>query len=132
MTELPLRSYMKNCTLPILLAVGAIASPAMAETCNTIDARYTMARTLRLAAEQRPVNVRFQTTAAGVRLPAYLRTKYPDEMTIILQHEFKQLNVKDDRFEVVVWFKGYPERLTVPFQAIKAFWDSGELKCADQ
>jgi hypothetical protein len=122
---------MKNCLLPILLAIGAIASPAKAETCNTVDARYTVARTLRLAAEQRPVNVLFRTTAEGVKLPAYLRTKYPDEMAIILQYEFKQLNVKDDRFEVVVWFKGYPERLTVPFQAIKSFWDNGELKCAD-
>jgi hypothetical protein len=123
---------MKNCILAVLFAFGAIASPAMAETCNTSDARYTIARTLRLAAEQRPVNVRFQTTAEGVKLPAYLRTKYPDEMTIILQHEFDQLRVKDDRFEVVLRFKGYPERLTVPFHAISAFWDSGERKCADR
>jgi hypothetical protein len=51
-------------------------------------------------------------------------------MTMILQHEFKQLNIRDDRFEVVPWFTGYPERLTVPF-AIRAFWDKAELKCSD-
>ena len=39
--------------------------------------------------------------------------------------------MKDDRFDVVLWFKGYPERLTVPFGAIKAFWDKTELKCSD-
>jgi hypothetical protein len=42
----------------------------------------------------------------------------------------RQLNVKDDRFEVLVWFKGYPERLVVPFNAIKALYDRTELKCS--
>jgi len=56
--------------------------------------------------------------------------KYPTEMTVVLQYEFGKLNVKDDRFEVLVWFKGYPERLVVPFNAIKAFYDRTELKCS--
>ena len=116
--------------LPLLAAIAA-ASPAVAEPCSTVASRYTIARTLRLAAEERPVNVHFQTSAEGVKIPDGLKSKYPDAMTIILQHQFKQLNVRDDRFQVVLWFKGYPERLTVPFGAIKSFWDRDELKCSD-
>jgi hypothetical protein len=50
-------------------------------------------------------------------------------MRIVLQHQFGRLNVKDDRFDVVLWFKRKPERLSVPFDAIKAFWDKEDLKC---
>lgn len=49
----------------------------------------------------------------------------------MLQYEFRQLSVKDDRFDVVLWFKGTPERLTVPFAAIKGFWDHATPKCWD-
>jgi len=122
---------MKIRMLSPLLAAIVAASPAVAEPCSTVASRYTIARTLRLAAEERPVNVQFQTSAGGVKLSDGLKSKYPDEMTIILQHQFKQLSVKDDRFQVVLWFKGYPERLTVPFGAIKSFWDRDELKCSD-
>ena len=52
----------------------------------------------------------------------FLRT-YPDEMTIILQHQFWDLVVHDDRFEVGLSFGGIPERLLVPFSAIKSFFD---------
>ena len=115
---------------PLLAAIAA-ASPASAEPCSTVASRDTIAETLRLAAEQRPVNVLLQTSAEGVKIPDHLKSKYPDEMSIILQYQFKQLSVKDDRFQVVLWFKGYPERLTVPFGAIRSFWDREELKCSD-
>ena len=115
---------------PLLAAIAA-ASPASAEPCSTVASRDTIAETLRLAAEQRPVNVLLQTSAEGVKIPDHLKSKYPDEMTIILQYQFKQLSVKDDRFQVVLWFKGSPERLTVPFGAIRSFWDREELKCSD-
>ena len=114
--------------LPVLATIAAV-SPAWAQPCSAVDARFTIAKTLRLAAEQRPVNVMFRTTAEGVKLPDYLKLEHPDEMTIILQHQFGKLNVKDDRFDVVLWFKRKPERLIVPFHAIKAFWDNAELKC---
>jgi hypothetical protein len=52
-----------------------------------------------------------------------LREKYPREMTIVLQHRFWELNVTDDRFEVKLTFDGIPERLVVPFAAIKVFFD---------
>ena len=87
--------------------------------------KVEMAVTLRLASEDRPVNIKFRTRAEGVKVPSYLAAKYPDEMSIVLQYEFKQLNVRDDRFEVVVWFRGYPERLVVPFNAVKALLRQG-------
>jgi hypothetical protein len=114
----------------VLLASLFAASSALAEPCNTVPARYTIAETLWQAAEEHPVHITFATRAEGVKMPDYLIAKYPGEMTVVLQYEFGKLNVKDDRFEVLVWFKGYPERLIVPFNAIKAFYDRSDLKCS--
>ena len=52
-----------------------------------------------------------------------LKEKYPEEMTIVLQHRFWGLIVKDDYFEVKLTFDSIPERLVVPFDAIKVFFD---------
>ena len=52
-----------------------------------------------------------------------LKDKYPDEMTIVLQHRFWDLSVSDDGFEVKLTFDGIPERLVVPFAAINVFFD---------
>lgn len=121
---------MKTQTLLSLLAIAA-ASPALAEPCSTAAARVTMAKTLRLAAEQRPVNITFQTRGEGVKMPESLKAKYSDDMTIILQQEFSQLDVRDDRFEVVMRFNNNPARLSIPYSAIKAFWDNSQLKCSN-
>ena len=67
--------------------------------------------------------ISFDTEAAGVSLSKRLREKYPREMTIVLQHRFWDLNVADDRFEVKLTFDGIPERLVVPFAALKVFFD---------
>jgi hypothetical protein len=67
---------MKTRMLLPLLAAIATASPAVAEPCSTVASRYTIARTLRLAAEERPVNVHFQTSAEGVKIPDGLKSKY--------------------------------------------------------
>jgi hypothetical protein len=67
--------------------------------------------------------VSFLTLAPGVILSKRLREKYPSEMTIVLQHRFWDLIVSDDRFEVKLTFDGIPERLVVPFAAIKVFID---------
>jgi uncharacterized protein len=67
--------------------------------------------------------ITFLSTAEGVKLSPRLLTQYPDEMTIILQHQFWDLVVQEDRFEVGLSFGGIPERLTVPFSAIKSFFD---------
>lgn len=67
--------------------------------------------------------ITFLTQADGVKLSPRLSAQYPQEMTIILQHQFWDLVVTDDRFEVGLSFGGVPERLIVPFSAIKSFLD---------
>ena len=67
--------------------------------------------------------ISFDTNASGVRLSACMREQYPEEMTIILQHQFWDLTVSDDAFEVGLSFGGIPERLRVPFEAINGFFD---------
>ena len=116
--------------LSLLAAMAAAPPAAAAEPCSTVASRNTIAETLRLATENRPINVTFQTRAEGVKISENLKSKYSDAMTIILQNEFKQLTVRDDRFEVIMWPATHPERLTVPFTAIRAFWDNATLKCS--
>ena len=67
--------------------------------------------------------ITFLSTAEGVKLSPRLLAQYPEEMTIILQHQFWDLVVTEDRFEVGLSFGGIPERLVVPFNAIKSFFD---------
>lgn len=67
----------------------------------------------------------FRTKAPGVDIPDFLHEQYPDEMTIILQHQFWGLKVRDDQFEVTLTFKKLPATLTVPFDALTAFFDPG-------
>src|SRR5438128_10183425 len=67
--------------------------------------------------------ITFLSTADGVKLSPRLLAQYPEEMTIILQHQFWDLVVTEDRFEVGLSFGGIPERLIVPFSAIKSFLD---------
>jgi uncharacterized protein len=67
--------------------------------------------------------ITFLSTAEGVKLSPRLLAQYPEEMTVILQHQFWDLVVTDDRFEVGLSFGGIPERLVVPFHSIKSFFD---------
>jgi hypothetical protein len=67
--------------------------------------------------------ISFDTRADGVRLSDRLRAQYPEQMTVILQHQFWDLKVTDDGFEVGLSFGGVPEKLGVPFEAIKGFFD---------
>jgi hypothetical protein len=67
--------------------------------------------------------VTFDTRAEGARLPPRVREKYPEEMTVVLQHQFWDLTVNDQGFEVGLSFGGVAERLFVPFAAIKSFVD---------
>jgi hypothetical protein len=68
-------------------------------------------------------NITFNTTAPGVRLSDRMRTQYPLTMTIVLQHQFWDLDVGEQTFEVGLSFGGAPERVAVPFEAITAFYD---------
>jgi uncharacterized protein len=67
--------------------------------------------------------ISFQTDFPGVRLSNRLRDKYPQEMTIVLQHQFWDLNVTEHTFEVGLSFSGVPERLLIPFDALTGFFD---------
>jgi hypothetical protein len=67
--------------------------------------------------------ITFNTQAEGVRLSPRMLAQYPEEMTVVLQHQFWDLVVTDEGFEVGLSFGGIPERLTVPFAAIKGFAD---------
>ena len=67
--------------------------------------------------------ISFDTSAEGVRISGRLREQYPEEMTIVLQHQFWDLKVGEDEFEVGLSFNGVAERLLVPFAAIKSFVD---------
>jgi uncharacterized protein len=67
--------------------------------------------------------ITFVSTAEGVKLSPRLLAQYPQEMTVILQHQFWDLVVSEDRFEVGLSFGGIPERLVVPFHSIKSFFD---------
>jgi uncharacterized protein len=67
--------------------------------------------------------ITFATGTAGVRLSERMRAQYPQAMTIILQHQFWDLTVRDDAFEVGLSFGGVAEKLTVPFNSVTAFFD---------
>ncbi len=67
----------------------------------------------------------FKTHFEGVDIPDFLKEQYPDEMTIIIQHQYWALKVKDDYFEVTLTFKKLPAPLHIPFNALTAFFDPG-------
>lgn len=69
------------------------------------------------------VYVVFRTGHPGVVIPSFLKERYPDEMTIVLQHQFWGLEVLEDRFRVGLSFNKSPQELTIPFAAMKGFFD---------
>ena len=67
--------------------------------------------------------ITFRTDADGVEVPAYLKAENPEELTIVLQHQFEELVVNEDALWVTLRFNGKPERLRVPFDAVVSFAD---------
>lgn len=67
--------------------------------------------------------ITFQTPRDDVILSKRLKASYPEEITIVLQHEYSDLNVFDDAFSVVLSFGNIPEKISVPFAAITRFAD---------
>ncbi|MDQ0395234.1 SspB family protein [Labrys monachus] len=67
--------------------------------------------------------ISFKTQYPGVSIPVRLAEKFPEEITIVLQHQFWDLAVSDFGFEVGLSFGNAPERLVVPFDAVTAFFD---------
>ncbi len=67
--------------------------------------------------------ITFLTDYPGVKIPDYLRDRYPGEMTIVLQYQFSDLAVDDERMQVTLSFNDIPEKLVVPLSAISIFAD---------
>jgi len=67
--------------------------------------------------------ITFKTRARGVSLPPDILAKYPEEMTVVLQHQYWDLAVEPDLFTVMLKFGGAPKVLTVPYRAITRFYD---------
>jgi hypothetical protein len=67
--------------------------------------------------------ITFKTAAPGVEIGDQFREKYPDDMTIVLEHEFWELTVSETAFAVTLSFNRRPERLSIPFAAVTAFAD---------
>ncbi len=67
--------------------------------------------------------ITFKTEAEGVKVPGHLREKFPEEMTIAIQHQFWDLEVHEDYFEVILKFSGIPQSLSIPFKAMTKFID---------
>lgn len=67
--------------------------------------------------------ISFRTNAPGVEVPAYLRSRYPDEMTIVLQHQYWGLEVDDVGFYVTLSFNRVQERMRIPYAAVASFAD---------
>src|SRR6516164_251205 len=98
--------------------------PQMVQSALRGVVRETLARTAREGL--RGVHhfyVSFRTDVPGVVLPDYILEKYPEEMTIILQHQFWGLEVGEEEFSVTLSFQNRPEQLTIPFAAVTSFAD---------
>lgn len=67
--------------------------------------------------------VTFRTKAPGVKMAEHLVERFPDEMTIVIQHQFWDLEVHDGHFEVILKFNGVPQHLSIPFAAMTRFVD---------
>jgi hypothetical protein len=67
--------------------------------------------------------ITFKTSAPGVSIPAHLKERFPDEMTIVIQNKFWDLTVEETLFSVGLSFNQVPAKLVVPFAAITAFVD---------
>jgi uncharacterized protein len=69
--------------------------------------------------------ISFATANDGVEVPTRLRDKYPEEMTIVIQHQYEDLQILKNSFKIVLSFDSLKERITVPYDALTAFADPG-------
>lgn len=67
--------------------------------------------------------ISFQTTYPGVSISPQLKSRYPEEITIVIQHQFWDLKITDKQFSIMLSFNNIPEKLVVPFDALTAFAD---------
>lgn len=67
--------------------------------------------------------ITFRTKAPGVKIPDHLVEQFPDEMTIVVQHQYWDLEVHDGHFEIVLKFNRVPQHLSIPYVALTRFVD---------
>lgn len=67
--------------------------------------------------------ITFRTKSPGVKMAEYLVERFPEDMTIVVQHQYWDLEVDDEHFEIVLKFSGVPQHLYVPFTAVSRFVD---------
>lgn len=67
--------------------------------------------------------VTFRTRTPGVQMADHLSDRFPEDMTIVIQHQYWDFEVHDDRFEIILRFGGIPQHLRVPFSAVTRFFD---------
>ena len=67
--------------------------------------------------------ISFITSYDGVKLDEYLLAKHPEQMTIVIQHQYEDLRVSDDHFSITLFFGGKPSPMIIPFQAVTSFND---------
>jgi uncharacterized protein len=113
-----------NRASPFLMATDLIRYDLLVQDALRSVVRKVLSDTARsgLIGEHH-FNIAFKTQAPGVVVPPAVKQRFPDEMSIILQHEFWDLVVTQDGFEVSLNFSRKPERLTVPFDSITGFTD---------
>ncbi|AHC73649.1 hypothetical protein P856_430 [Candidatus Endolissoclinum faulkneri L5] len=90
--------------------------------------RDVVKQTLKLVArhglsDNRSLYITFKTRANGVKIPKYLFERYPDKMTIILQFQFWNLEVMEDKFLLMLSFNNVLESIAIPFEALTSFAD---------
>lgn len=70
--------------------------------------------------------VTFRTRTPGVQMADYLKDRFPEEMTIVIQHQYRDFDVHDDHFEIILSFSGVPQHLSIPFAAMTRFFDPSQ------
>ena len=100
------------------------------ETLADNAMRGVVREALRRALEQGLVGnhhfyITFKTHDPGVEIPEHLKERFPDEMTIVLQNQFWDLKIDDEKFEVTLSFQKLPATLVVPYAALTGFADPG-------
>jgi hypothetical protein len=109
---------------------GGVAEDLIGYDALTQDAMRGVVRAaLSRAASQKSLPgkhhfyITFRTRAPGVVIPEHLTARYPDDMTIVLEHQFWDLEVFPDRFRVILKFNGQPSPIVIPFAALTRFYD---------
>jgi uncharacterized protein len=90
---------------------------------GVVRAALSRAATQRALPGKHHFYITFKTRAPGVIIPEHLSARYPDEMTIVLEHQFWDLEVFPDRFRVILKFSGQPSPIVIPFVALTRFYD---------